>query len=138
MKKMKKHLIKISLVLVAVVGVVFALRSQPSASTPPFNTSDTYGNGGRYRLIVATDSYGPHEYVIDTQSGRVWHSAVDTQKQRIVFVSYVYQNIDGDLSTVPNETATSVVSRSQPASASQPSSSGTSQPFNFFDEATKH
>ena len=130
---MKSKLLKLSLILVAATGVVFALRSQPSSSPMPSNTYDS-GNDGRYKLVVTTGSYDK-EYVIDTRTGRVWHSVVDAQNQRIVLVSYIYQNIDGDMSTVPNEMATSVVSRSQPAGAAQPSSSGASQPFNFFDAA---
>jgi hypothetical protein len=128
---MKSKLLKLSLILVATAGVVFALRSQPSAPMPS-KSYDTYGNDGRYRLVITPNGM---ECVIDTQSGRVWHSTFDQQKQMVVLVTFTYENIDGDLSTVPNETATSVVSKPQPASASQPSSSGTSQPFNFFDAA---
>jgi len=102
--------------MVAGAGVVFALRSQPS--TPPPKTFDTYGNDGRYRLIVA-DS---REYVIDTQTGRVWHSVVDMENKMIVFVSYTYQNIDGERSTLPNETATSVVVKRKPSSTTESNS----------------
>jgi hypothetical protein len=133
---MKSQILKLSLVLVVVAGAVFALRSQPSSSPMPSNTYDS-GNDGRYKLVVTTGSYGDRQYVIDTRTGRVWHSTLDQQKQMVVFVSSTYENVDGDLSTVPNETVTGVVQRSQPASTSQPSS-GASQPFNFFDEATKH
>ena len=133
---MKSPFVKLSLVLVVVAGAVFALRSQPSAP-PPYKTLDSYGSDGRYRLVVANDNYGVREYVIDTQSGRVWHLVADTQKQRMVFVSEIYQNVDGEMSTIPNEVVTGVVSRSQPASTTQPSPSGASQPFNFYNEATK-
>jgi len=71
-------------------------------------------------LVVTTGSYDT-QYVIDTQTGRVWHSVVDTDKKMIMFVSYTYQNIDGEMSKIPNEAATSVVSRSQPAGTPQPS-----------------
>ncbi|MDR3409504.1 MAG: hypothetical protein P4L87_00915 [Formivibrio sp.] len=104
---MKSPIVKLALALVVAVGVAFALRSQTSSSPIPSNTYDS-GNDGRYKLIVTTGSYDK-EYVIDTRTGRVWHSVVDTQNQRIVFVSHTYQNIDGDVSTIPNETATSVV-----------------------------
>ena len=115
---MKSQHIKLALVLIALAGAVFALRSQPSSSPMPSNTYDS-GNDGRYKLVVTTGSYDK-EYVIDTRSGRVWHSVADTQNKRMVFVSYIYQNIDGDMSTIPNEAATSVVSKSQSASTSQP------------------
>ena len=128
---MKSSFVKLSLVLVVVAGAVFALRSQPSAPMPS-RAFDTYGNDGRYRLLIGPNGM---EYVIDTQSGRVWHSTFDQQKRMVVFVSFTYENVDGDLSTIPNETVTGVVQRSQPASTSQPSSSGASQPFNFFDAA---
>jgi hypothetical protein len=133
---MKSPFVKLSLVLVVVAGAVFALRSQPSAP-PPFKTLDSYGSDGRYRLVVANDNYGVREYVIDTQSGRVWHLVADTQKQRMIFVSEIYQNVDGEMSTIPNEVVTSVVARPQPASTTQPSPSTAAQSFNFFDEATK-
>ena len=129
---MKSPFVKLSLVLAIAAGAVFALRSQPSSPMP----SSTYdsGNDGRYKLVVTTGSYDT-QYVIDTKTGRVWHSVVDTDKKMILLVSYTYQNIDGEMSKIPNEAATSVVSRSQPAGTPQPSSSGASQPFNFFDAA---
>ena len=121
---MKKQCLKLALVLFAVVGVVFPLQFQPSSPTP----SKTYdsGNDGRYKLVVTTGSYDT-QYVIDTQTGRVWHSVVDTDKKMILFVSYTYQNIDGEMSKIPNEAATSVVSRSQSAPVPSQSAS-TSQP----------
>jgi hypothetical protein len=135
---MKSQLLKLSLVLVVVAGAVFALRSQPSSSPMPSNTYDS-GNDGRFKLVVTTGSYGDKQYVIDSRTGRVWHSVADQQKQMIVFVTYTYENIDGDLSTIPNETAAGVVSKSPAASSSQlPSSSpssGDAKPFNFFDAA---
>ena len=133
---MKSPFVKLFLVLAVVAVTVYALRSQPSAP-PPYKTLDSYGSDGRYRLVVANDNYGVREYVIDTQTGRVWHLVPDTQKQRMVFVSEIYQNVDGEMSAIPNEIVTGVVSRSQPANTTQPTPSGGSQPFNFFDEATK-
>lgn len=59
---------------------------------------------GRYSLIPAGDSF----YVIDSQTGRVWHRELDPQHNMLVLQSFPYQNIEGALSTVPNETATSV------------------------------
>jgi hypothetical protein len=109
-QKMKSPFVKLSLVLVVVAGAVFALHSQPSGP-PPSRAFDTYGNDGRYRLLITPNGM---ECVIDTQSGRVWHSTLDAQRNMIVFVSFTYENIDGDLSTIPNENATSVVSKSQP------------------------
>ena len=85
----------------------------------PSNTYDS-GNEGRYKLVVTTSSYGDKQYVIDTQTGRVWHSTLDKQKQMVVFVTFTYENIDGNLSTVPNENATGVVSKSQSAGTPQP------------------
>jgi hypothetical protein len=120
---MKTRFVELSLVLVIVAGAVFELRSQPLAAQPNA-VSDTDGNDGRYRLVVTPNGM---ECVIDTKSGRVWHSTLDAAKNMIVFVSFTYENIDGELSTIPNETATSVVSRSQPSSMSQPASSGASQ-----------
>jgi hypothetical protein len=87
-KNMKSNLIKLSLILVVVAGVVFVLRSQPSTSAPS-RTYDTYGNDGRYRLLVEPSS--GIQFVIDTQSGRVWHSVVDVQNNRVVFVSSIYR-----------------------------------------------
>src|SRR2546430_2355130 len=51
-KNMKSKIPKLSLVLVAIAGVVFALRSQPSAPIAS-KAYDTYGNDGRYRLVIA-------------------------------------------------------------------------------------
>jgi hypothetical protein len=107
---MKSKLPKLSLILVAAAGVVFAIRSQPSAPTPS-KAYDTYGNNGRYRLVITPNGM---ECVIDTQSGRVWHSTFDEEKKTVVFVTYTYENVDGNLSTIPNETATGLVMKSQP------------------------
>ncbi len=106
---MKSQYLKIALILVAVAGGVFALRSQPSSSTTPTKNYDSYGNDGRYRLVVTQGSYGDREYVIDTQSGRVWHSALDQDKQIVVLASETYENIDHELSKIPNETAIGIV-----------------------------
>lgn len=132
---MKIALTKLSILLIVVAGVVFALHSQPTGQSTDKKTYDTYGSDGRYRLIVASETYGSREYVIDTQSGRVWHSTLDQQKGMAVLVTDTYENINGDLSTIPNEAATGLMFTPKPASAAQPSQSGTTQPFNFFDAA---
>lgn len=132
---MKSTLTKLTIVLVVAAGVVFALHSQPTSQSAGKKTYDTYGSDGRYRLIVASETYGNREYVIDTQSGRVWHSTLDQQKGLAVFVADTYENINGDISTIPNENATELVFKPTSASAPQPSQPGTTQPFNFFDAA---
>lgn len=114
---MKSKFLKLSLVAVALGGAVFALRSQPS-SPPPARAYDSYGNDGRYRLVVGDG----REYVIDTQSGRVWHSALDVDNKMVVLVSFTYENIAGERSTVPNETATGVVVKPKPTATSESSS----------------
>jgi len=61
---------------------------------------------GRYSLIPVNLSTGFNiPYVIDSQTGRVWRQTLDSEHNTIVFVSVVYQNVAGDISTVPNETA---------------------------------
>ena len=59
-------------------------------------------------IAVNEGSYST-PYVIDTQTGRVWRQAVDSENKMFVFVSISYRNIDGELSKVPNETATGIV-----------------------------
>ena len=118
---MKSGCMKSGLIVLAVFGATSAPQSQPTPpTTTPSNTYDS-GNGGRYRLVVTSSSNGDKQYVIDTETGRVWHSTVDQRKQMIVFISFPYQNISGDLSTIPNETATGVVvSSSKTNSTVQP------------------
>jgi hypothetical protein len=112
---MKTQILKLSLLVAVVLGVAFALRSQPSTPAPA-KSYDTYGNDGRYRLIVADST----QYVIDTQTGRVWHSVVDMDNRMMVLVSYTYQNIDGEKSTIPNETATGVFVKHKAPGTSDP------------------
>ena len=70
--------------------------------------------GGRYRLVMARTSDGSDRpYVFDTQTGRVWHQTLDVKKNALVFSSDSFENIDGELSKVPNETATDVVLKSE-------------------------
>src|SRR5258708_374394 len=79
----------------------------------PTNGESNDNQGGRYRLIVVNEGSYSTPYVIDTQTGRVWRRVVDTENKMLVFVSMEYKNIDGELSKVPNETATSVFLKSK-------------------------
>jgi hypothetical protein len=59
---------------------------------------------------MATSSGGYSQpYMIDSQTGRVWRQVVDQDKKLLVFESVPYENVNGDISTVPNETATALV-----------------------------
>jgi hypothetical protein len=82
---------------------------------------------------MATSSGGYSQpYMIDSQTGRVWRQVVDQDKKLLVFESVPYENVNGDISTVPNETATALVQKQQPASQSpdntQPATSQPGQP----------
>lgn len=71
--------------------------------------NDTPGEqGGRYRLIPINMGTYTIPYVIDSQTGRIWRQAPDQEHQSLVFVSCDYMNVEGELSKVPNETATGV------------------------------
>src|ERR1035438_1208018 len=94
-----------AIISVGVIVIIAAHFQQPSSG-------NTYGNqDGRYRLIVTTSTSGNNygttsldkQYVIDTETGRVWHSVVDAQKSLIVFESSPYENLDRQLSFIPNE-----------------------------------
>lgn len=89
------------------LGIVGNVLAQPASGEGGDN------QGGRYRLIVVNSAINSTSYstpyVIDTQTGRVWRQAVDADNKMFVFVSVNYQNIEGELSKVPNETATGIV-----------------------------
>jgi hypothetical protein len=69
--------------------------------------------GGRYKLVMARTSNNGADmpYIIDTQTGRLWHETFDAEKNQLVYVSCVYENVDGQLSAVPNETATGLIQK---------------------------
>ena len=93
--------LKVCLFTIAVAGVVLVLRSQPTAQ--PSNTSNA-SQDGRYRLVVANDTYGIKELVIDTQSGRVWRYIFDKENNVMVFYPCWYENAAREVGAVPNET----------------------------------
>ena len=74
-----------------------------------------------FRLVVTTGTLGSNygstsvdkEYVIDTQTGRVWHSALDEKRKQAVLYPFPYENVDEQLSLIPNESATVITSKSQ-------------------------
>ncbi len=93
-------------------GIVGNVLAQPATDACGDN------QGGRYRLIAVNEGNSSRPYIIDVQTGRVWHQTYDSEKKQVVFTSSTYENISGELSTVPNETATSlVVKNSQPATS---------------------
>lgn len=103
------HKIQFSVLLPLVALVsVSCDRDSPTANMAANTNLTASGTAnevqGRYSLIPAGESF----YVIDSQTGRVWHRELDPQHNMLVLQSFPYQNIDGALSTVPNETATSV------------------------------
>jgi hypothetical protein len=109
---MKSNLIKLSLAALTLTAVIAVLHSEPSNSA-----ATTHENqDGRYKLSVVSGTYGVQEFVIDTQSGRVWHTTLDAQKGLAVFVTATYENVSGDLSTIPNEVATTIKMRSMSVS----------------------
>lgn len=59
---------------------------------------------GRYRLYEQTG--GVHfMYLIDTQTGRVWHETIDEQTHLLVMYPMLYKSgLTYDLSFIPNET----------------------------------
>jgi len=105
------NLLKLCAVTICITAVILiAAHSQQSSS------SSTYGNQeGRYRLIVTTGAIGSSgvgstpidkQYVIDTQTGRVWRSAFDEKRKLVVFDAFIYENLDGELSRIPNDLGT--------------------------------
>jgi hypothetical protein len=69
----------------------------------------------RYALIpVNNGAASSTPYVIDSQTGRVWRESLDLEHNTVVFVSVIYKNVNGDISTVPNETETGVVFKDAP------------------------
>jgi len=69
---------------------------------------------GRYKLVMAHQYNGNDvPYVIDTQTGRVWHQTFDSEKNIVWYQSINYGNVEGDLSKVPNETTTGVILKGQ-------------------------
>ena len=108
---MKSKTLNLILVFAAVGGVALALRSQPTTAAPPAE-SDNHEDG-RYRLTIASNTtMGTTEYVIDSRTGRVWRSKIDQQRGLVVLSPETYENVDGNLSTIPNEYNTSVTVRS--------------------------
>ena len=89
-------------IAIVLIGVAANVLSEPT------NAETNDNQGGRYRLIIVNQGTYSVPYVIDTQSGRVWRQVPDVQNSMLVFVSMEYKNIDGQLSKVPNETATDV------------------------------
>ncbi len=96
-----------TVIAVVLIGVAAPVLSQPTIG----DSSDH--QGGRYRLLLVNQGSYSTPYVIDTQTGRVWRQAVDSENQMLIFVSLNYRNIDGQLSLVPNETATGVFIRNK-------------------------
>jgi hypothetical protein len=101
------NLLELCAVTICVAGItIVAAHSQQTSST------NTYGNQeGRYRLVVTTGQYGDTSYVIDSQTGRVWHSVADTEKKLMVFAVTPYENIHNELGLIPNEFSISVSSK---------------------------
>jgi len=66
---------------------------------------------GRYTLIPVNGSGGTFIalYVIDSQTGRVWCSSLDSAHNVFVLRPVIYKNIDGATSTLPNENLTDVL-----------------------------
>jgi len=84
--------------------------------------------GGRYRLVMAESGGGYSQpYLIDTQTGRVWRQVSDQKLNTVVFTPCIYENINNELSTLPNETAQSLV-RQTPASTSQNTTTAVRRP----------
>jgi len=96
-----------TVVAIVLIGVAAPVLSQPTTG----ESSDN--QGGRYRLILVNQGSYSTPYIIDTQTGRVWREVVDSENKILVFVSMNYRNINGELSKLPNETATSVFLKSK-------------------------
>jgi hypothetical protein len=103
-------LLELCAVTICVAGITIV-----AAHSAQTSSSNTYGNQeGRYRLVVTTGiiSSGSggtpidKQYVIDTQTGRVWMSKLEKENNMMILDSFIYQNLDAQLSFVPNEVST--------------------------------
>jgi hypothetical protein len=104
-------LLKVCAVVLSVAAIILVARSQPYSSGNNDSNKD-----GRYRLVVTTGviqtSSGSTpmdtQYVIDTQTGRVWRLAFDETLKLPVFFPYTYKNLEQQLSHIPNDNSTAV------------------------------
>jgi hypothetical protein len=115
-------------IVLSLLALVLSSCDKNSTPAPlPANITLTAGEGiipkvpqARYTLIPVNEGTATSTpYVMDSQTGRVWRRAIDSEHNVFTFVPVIYQNLDGARSTVPNESLTDVEFKSQAKTATQ-------------------
>jgi hypothetical protein len=100
-------------IIIETAAAIVLLAIATNALSEPADGDSNDNQGGRYRIIAVSEGNFSSPYVIDTKTGRVWRQVLDSENHTFLFVSMTYQNIDRQLSKVPNETATDVFLKSR-------------------------
>jgi hypothetical protein len=81
--------------------------SPPEAPAKPSDVAISQPN--RYKFYSSGNGQWPREFLLDTQTGRMWQYTMDQEKNVFVMSPVAFESLDKKLSLIPNETSTEVL-----------------------------